>query len=319
MGTLISSFYGKGAGIRLDHWSCLQTGCRARNAACAVGESCLPDVLPPANEPLDICVPNCDGDLNCPPNYFCLRKVSGEGFPAVCIPGIPGFRCITDMDCIIGRCLDTGDGFKLCATTCASNDDCARFGDVRGAFMCAVDPAGKGKFCQNWRAFTGAPCGADSGCRAHEVCIALSPYFNQRMSLGECRARCSAEQPCADRAGVPHVCIDLAGRQSCYPGAVHLPCESDADCFGELKCLDVTAPDEKDQLVRRRRCSAPCQTDDDCAANRFAGKITYCREGACAARFHRGFRCERDIECLLDGCKPSTNAEEAMRGVKRCP
>ena len=122
-----------------------------------------------------------------------------------------------------------------------------------------------------------------------------------------------------DRAGVPHVCVELGGNRTCYPGALHLPCEADTDCIGDLTCLEVNAPDENDQPTKRRRCSTPCQSDEDCKSSRFAGPTSYCRDGACAARLHRGARCERDYQCLEGICKPSTvSQEDAAQGVKRC-
>jgi hypothetical protein len=319
LGGLVKAFYGAASGIAVDHFSCLRVGCRKDLASCGPGESCLPTALGPNTESMDICVPNCDENDNCPPNYFCLRKVSGPGSPRLCIPGILGFRCITDMDCLLGNCVDTGDGFRVCANSCDTNDDCARFGDARGSFACAAAPGGRGKYCQNWRTFAGSNCTTDAHCRPHETCVWQSPFFGTRMDTGECRARCGPDRPCVDRGGVPHVCIDLGGTQTCYPGSLHLPCEEDADCFGDLKCLEVNAVADDGPPVRRRRCSARCQSDEECLANRFAGRFTYCNEGACITRVHLGMRCERDFACVEGSCKPSTvSAEEAMQGLKRC-
>jgi hypothetical protein len=319
MNALLKAWYGPGSPIKVDHSSCLRTGCKKDIAACGPGESCLPPQLPVDMSPLDICVPNCDASLNCPPNYFCLRKLAGPALPAVCIPGILGFRCQTDMDCLIGDCVNTGDGFSVCASACQTHDDCAGFGETRGTFLCAADPAGGGKHCHNWHAFNGSACRSDFDCRPHESCEFRSPYYlRMLMGSGECRARCGPDRPCVDRAGVPHVCVDLGGNSTCYPGAVHLPCESDDDCIGGLICREVTGRDETEQLVRRRRCTAPCSTDKDCTLNRFAAWVTYCNEGLCADRLDVGDRCEQDNQCLTGtGCKSTTPAEEAA-GVKRC-
>jgi hypothetical protein len=319
MGTLVTNWYGTPAAVHPDHWSCLQTGCRARNSGCAAGESCLPSVFFVGSEPLDICVPNCDVDLNCPPNYLCLRKVSGPAAPQVCLPGIMGFRCLSDMDCLLGDCRDTGDGWKVCAMPCASDDDCARFGAMRGPFVCAPDPGGRGKFCQNPRAYAGSSCFTDDQCRPHESCVLLSPWFASRMFSGECRARCGPDLPCKDRGGVPHVCVELGGAGTCYPGRIHMPCEEDADCVGNLKCLEVTVPDRQDQFVRKRRCSTTCRTSADCAANRFTENFAYCHgEGRCTARRHLGVLCEVDDECEKSRCLPSADPVDQQMGRKRC-
>jgi hypothetical protein len=303
MGPLVGKTYGP-AGVRTDHYSCLQTGCRARLSACAPSESCLPNVVPFGTNPSDICVPNCDGDLNCPPNYFCFRKVSGAGAPAVCIPGLMGYRCITDMDCLLGNCVDGGDGFKLCAVPCQTGADCDRFGVALGGFLCAADPGGRGRYCQNPRAYAGSPCTSDEQCQPRQSCVTLSPYFEAPMVGGECRNRCSPAEPCKHRGGIPHACVELGATRTCYPGRLHVPCEADADCVGDLRCLEVVSLDLQDQLGRRKRCSAPCETDADCDRARWAEKNAYCLEGTCSARRTKGMRCDRDPQCLSGRCLP---------------
>jgi hypothetical protein len=325
IGGLISQWYGAAAAIQTDHFSCLQTGCEHNLAACAAGEVCLPRVIPGGSAPLDICVPSCDADLNCPPNYFCFRKVSGPAAPAVCIPGIMGFRCLSDMDCLLGQCKDTGDGFNVCAYACQTNDDCLKFSNRRGAFMCATDPDGQGKHCQNWRAYTGSPCGGDKDCRSHEKCTIQNPY-GWSMEAPECRARCGPDKPCQNRGGVPHVCLELdKGEATCYPGTFFIPCQKDAECVGDLKCMEVTHYGDKDQLVKDRRCSVPCQSDAECNAQRYVdsggspGEAGFCQEGGCVLRRPAGQLCDQDAHCdPVDRCKPSRDAAEAAQGVMRC-
>jgi hypothetical protein len=225
-----------------------------------------------------------------------------------------GFRCITDMDCLLGACVDSGDGFKLCAAPCETEADCARFGAALGAFVCAADPAGGRRTCQNPRAYVGSPCTSPSDCRPHEECVRQSPYFEAPMMGGECRARCSPAEPCRNRGGVPHVCVELGETRTCYPGRLHLPCESDADCVGDLRCLTVATPDADGRLARRQRCSAPCQTDADCDQVRLVEKNAYCREGTCAALMIRGMPCDRDGQCLSTRCAAAPPED----GTNRC-
>lgn len=66
---------------------CLQNGCKT-GTECEPGESCLP-VAVPFNPVPDICVPNCDANLRCPPNFVCSRAVSGPLGPPVCLPACP--------------------------------------------------------------------------------------------------------------------------------------------------------------------------------------------------------------------------------------
>ena len=100
---------------------CVMSGCKTR--MCPLGESCLPMEAPDTPVP-DICVPTCDSNLNCPPNYACWRKFSGPASPNVCLPTLAGTRCASSLDCLAGECLDTGEGFSLCSVPCESNADC---------------------------------------------------------------------------------------------------------------------------------------------------------------------------------------------------
>ena len=68
---------------------CVVGGCKAGKTSCPLGETCLPSVAPSTTAVPDLCVPSCDSELNCPPNYACWRRVSGAGAPAVCIPTLP--------------------------------------------------------------------------------------------------------------------------------------------------------------------------------------------------------------------------------------
>ena len=314
MGPMIQAFYGNARGILSDHSSCLQKGCIANRTSCGAGESCLPLVLP-THANMDICVPNCDRDLNCPPNYFCYRKVSGPANPAVCIPGILGFRCTSSMDCLIGECTDTGAGFHACLSRCGSDDDCARFSTSLGVLVCVAAPGGDGrKFCQSPNAYNGANCHpAAPQCQPHETCVTESPYYRSTMMSGECRPRCGPGLPCVNRGGVPHVCVEGAeGGGWCYPGRIHLPCERDADCVGTLRCLEVASRNRQDGIDRRKRCTVPCSNDGDCKANRLTEGVTYCNKGVCSPRLHSGMLCGGEDQCHTT-CAPVPGVEGVMR------
>ena len=106
-----------GVPLLTDNLHCLQSGCMTTGTDCPPGETCLPVALP-YNAVPDICVPNCDGNLRCPPNFVCSRAVSGPAAPLVCIPGLPGSRCAGPQDCLVGDCEDTEAGFSVCTTPC---------------------------------------------------------------------------------------------------------------------------------------------------------------------------------------------------------
>jgi hypothetical protein len=313
MAPMIRDFYPHAPGIKTDHSSCVQTGCVKFRTGCGRGESCLPLALPTSAADMDFCVPNCDRHLNCPPNYFCLRKVSGASEPAVCIPGILGFKCNSSMDCLLGECRESGS-FKVCTSRCDSDEDCARYGSSRGPLVCVAPPDGDGrKFCQNPNAYNGKNCHLDTECRPNESCVRESPYYGSTMRSGECRQRCGPHEPCVNRGGVPHVCVQGAEGGWCYPGRIHIPCERKADCVGSLQCLEVASRNRQDGIDRRKRCTIACSTDADCQASTFTERVTYCNHGVCTPKLHGGMLCGDEHPCEST-CSEVPGAD----GVKRC-
>jgi len=262
--------------LHSDHLYCLQEGCDATGSSCSPGESCLRKVVPPGANAPDICVPNCDSHLRCPPNHFCLQKVSGPANPAVCIPGLLGFVCDTDVDCLIGVCrLENGPDapqdkrLNLCTIPCASDDECSHFNGAQGDFMCNAD-----HYCATPAAYNGAACvtDADCGLDAGTICVRVAPADRQ----GTCLHPCEPDGSCIARGGINHTCAPLAHATGddplappeaapvCLPGYFTLPCFTDGNCLPGLSCLgaDLTAPAPSPGL-----CSAPCQSDEDCARN----------------------------------------------------
>ena len=88
--------------------ACSGTAWRAARPA-APGSRACPSWSPPAAHPPDICVPNCDSQDRCPPNHFCFRKLSGTGSPHICLPGLLGFLCESDIDCMVGKCISDNE------------------------------------------------------------------------------------------------------------------------------------------------------------------------------------------------------------------
>src|SRR5262249_53327450 len=109
----------------VNHLQCLQPSCTTSSSACPPSEACLADYYSVGSAP-DICVPRCDGNQHCPPNFACVLATSGAGSPIICVPGVPGERCVTDQDCVIGSCFDTGAGFNECVPglMCTSDQLC---------------------------------------------------------------------------------------------------------------------------------------------------------------------------------------------------
>jgi hypothetical protein len=292
MGELLIDNYGAKAGLKADNTYCVQFGCHATGAACSPGESCLRKLVPRASRPADICVPNCDANRNCPPNYFCYPDLYSKASPAVCLPGLLGLRCRTRMDCLFGDCLDTGAGFKVCTAKCTDDDDCAKFDSEHGTFFCNDQ-----KICAGPRAFYGGICNADADCRSGEKCYA-APDGRTKV----CLFPCDQGGTCKPHGGVPHLCMPqlvpgnpLTGGY-CYPGELGLPCRGDEECIKGLQCRQL-AP------MQPRVCTAICLADEDCQRNRFA-RFGYCEAGLNVCRRLKAddTPCDRDAQCESKRC-----------------
>jgi hypothetical protein len=280
---------------------CLQAGCQERRTACSPGESCLRDLVPVALHPPDICVPNCDSNLHCPPAHFCYRKVSGPAAPNICLPGLMGFRCDTSMDCMMGECMAT-DGFSMCTTKCSGNNDCAGYDGEQGKFFC-----NDAKYCTTPDAFRGSVCYGDSDCSAGLTCAFLSADS----STGNCLPPCGADGSCAPRGGIPHTCLPRADGKggACFPGYFGYPCQDNAACLPDLSCRAL-GPGQPNI------CTTLCADDSDCAKNRWAA-AGYCQElkdmaiKVCLTPRSASQPCDRDTQCQSHRCLERTDGTKA--------
>lgn len=289
--------------VLLDHMFCLQTDCKSRGSSCAAGESCLQDAVPPSTNPPDICVPNCDSSLDCPPNFLCYRRVSTGATPKVCIPGLLGFTCLDDMDCMVGSCENTGIGYKVCTTRCQTDQDCTQFDGIQGMFLClknAAQPDDPG-YCRTPNSFRGADCRQDDDCHSRnpfEVCT----RFNPTDMLGTCLLPCPADRNCLPRSGIEHTCLDPGGGGTsvCFPGYFGLPCLTDQNCIdnhdGDLSCL--LGPDAKSM------CTKTCTMDTDCTSDRWMTGNSWCSSaiGTCLPLLENDSTCTRNAACKSGAC-----------------
>jgi hypothetical protein len=284
--TFLEKLYAQNYDLHLDHLYCLQQGCVSSGASCGEGQSCLPKLVAAAAHPPDICVPNCDSKLRCPPNHFCFRKVSGEGSPAICLPGLLGFLCETDVDCMVGRCEsdeepDQALELKLCTVDCIDDTDCAKFDSDQGKFVChRINDRGR---CATPDAYRGARCYTDADCTRDE---GTSCVFAGRPTLptdqGTCSRLCGPDATCTPRGGFGHVCLSFTvdrngqSKPGCYPGYFPLACKGDDDCVGDLTCRNTGAAPPSPAKI----CTTLCQTNTDCQDNRWTpGSV--CAGGIC--------------------------------------
>jgi hypothetical protein len=305
MGELLSENYSK-AELKADHTYCLQEGCRARRTACSPGETCLRDVLAQSSNPSDICVPNCDANRNCPPNYFCFPDLYSRASPPVCIPGLLGLRCRSKLDCLFGDCVPTGIGFNICSVPCDSDDVCAKYDSEYGQLFCAKDGPSPG-WCTGARAFRGATCVTTEDCRYDgEVCA----HAGSDVRTGQCLHPCAPlVGTCPSYGGVAHACrpqygadgqLDLFGDPwICWPGYFGMLCKDDTNCIESLSCLNANPA-----TAIYKVCTNPCQNDDDCTQNRHTpGGWCDPKAHVCAAPLPDDDpRCDRDRQCESKKC-----------------
>lgn len=286
--------------IMADHLQCVQRMCASGGSGCLPGESCLMDFYPNGTDLRDLCVPNCVADHQCPPNYGCAVTPASLGSAPVCLPGIPGVRCINDQDCVLGACLDTGAGFSECVPPfpCTSDAQCAFLDHPAATFVCVEGVPGQGQHCVLRQSFAGANCTVSTDCPEGQQCFHYSPAMVDQ-GMGECRVPCDADLRCPVRGGIPHVCLDDGGG-GCYPTGFGLPCASAADCPTELSCQAVS-PDERTVVRSPTICTTPCTEDGDCANNILVGG-GFCKEGFCRMAGETGVACDRDAECATHVC-----------------
>lgn len=286
--TFLKDVYADNHELHADHLYCLQRGCQGSGSSCKPGQSCLPELVPAAAHAPDICVPNCGSDDSCPPNHFCFSAISGSGSPHICIPGLLGFVCTSDIDCLVGTCQNDhgppGLDLNLCTVPCESNDDCTKWDSDQGKFSCI------GHRCATPNAYRGASCRTDDDCTRDQGTFCV---FSSKPSLpsdeGTCSSLCGdgsgPDMACGSRGGFGQVClqftVDRDGnkKHACYPGFFGYPyfCTSDDECVDDLKCLDT---------ANGRHCTVSCSSDVECQSNRWTRGGSTClvvgNRGVCA-------------------------------------
>jgi len=302
--------------LALDHVNCVHHGCRANtdNSSCRNGEGCLGDVF--GSDVADICVPQCDSNLQCPPNYACLRATSGPDAPTLCNPSaVIGNRCVPGS-CFVGTCDDSGAGFSVCSLPCSTDKNCEVFNSQGFSYLCADGPGGG--HCVTTPPFHGANCLFDADCSSAlgEACFfrdANGPT-DPGGAMGECRLPCKPDGTCDPRGGVAHTCLGASG--GCFPGELGVPCTVASECLNGLTCMDVPIdPADADAGVQTTRiCTVPCDVDagDVAAADAYCDGMasiqnagTHCGAGFCRQPSVKdGDPCTRDPQCISRRCDP---------------
>jgi hypothetical protein len=315
--TFLNQLYANAPDLAADHLYCLQEGCLNGRSDCSPGEVCLPTQIPPEGNPPDICVPKCDSQGRCPPNHFCLSKISGPANPDVCIPGLLGFVCESDVDCLVGKCKSDDDaapaqGLKLCTTPCSSDTDCSKYDSVQGAFICST---GTNRHCVTPSAYTGALCRTTADCSRDKGTICAKQAVDA--PEGTCLFPCDAGQ-CTPRGGIGHTCVPLVDDEKmpvCFPGVFPLPCFGDSQCaVPELHCVGADVSDPQNPVPGN--CTLPCKTDADCDASVWTTGQSFCSAPdpmhpevlLCLPTSADGSPCSADDQCTTKVCAVPTTS-----------
>jgi hypothetical protein len=331
--TFLTELYAKNTTLETNNLYCLQKNCQSGASSCSPGQSCLPLLVPAAAHAPDICVPNCDSAQNCPPNHVCFQKISGPANPAICIPGLLGFICNTDINCLVGKCLGDGDpagttGLKLCTLSCNSDADCSIYDSDQGTFSCIQRSDGN-SYCESPYSYRGNACHTTADCTRDQgtVCVYQTPP-EQASDLGTCLRSCDASSNCGPRAGIGQTCLPFftpegAKTSACFPGNFPYPCLTTANCVGDLTCRGADAASGT-----LGNCTNLCATNDDptdpdadCHNDRWIGAGAYCATppggttGACAPLVSDGQACTSNNQCASKFCQQPADGGTSPAGV----
>jgi hypothetical protein len=208
-----------------------------------------------------------------------------------CIPGLLGFACGSELDCAIGTCQTVSDR-QLCASSCTSDADCARFDSnaflVPETFSCVSGQ------CVSPTSFLLDFCtlgGPASDCADGFVCRSALP--NLPAGLGLCVQPCDTNPVCPARAGFPQACVGQA-EKSCVVSVFATPCTVDEGCAPGLRC-GLTA--------LGRYCTVSCATDAECQGNPHISRASYCYLSRyCVPKEVAGAACNTANQCRSELC-----------------
>jgi len=221
---------------------------------------------PPRSVPTDIgvggdlCLATCElSDTRCPPSFGCLTQFGlfAQGSPIPCFPGFYGTPCDDDTNCLLGRCLDTGDSGKQCSISCEEATrlygGCGNLlstSSVSSAFSLECDPSLRSP--EN-----AAPATPDGLCITHYgvgfPCVPASDAF-----------------PCADGLACTHFSGPTGDLDLCTKR-----------CLGDAQCNGGEAPRDycfAGYCFPKGGDGARCTSRGQCLSGR-------CVDGLCAGDF----------------------------------
>lgn len=206
---------------------------------------------------------------------------------------MPGFECDPAIGCAPAP---SGDRFA-CAP---GSEQCEPIGSGGAGELCEVDGD-----CDLGLVCTSAAC--TEGCRDDAQCASGSC----NVAEGACRAGpgedCDLDVGCAPAGGKRNVC----SRGSCVPvgtGEIGQPCETEADCDGELECWSHIC------VTGQRLCPGvtsepgPCALADEQGCEDCRWNNSYYCDEACPQAYERAGRCANlhqceTMDCIIENCR----------------
>jgi hypothetical protein len=193
----------------------------------------------------------CTTDAECANGTSCQVVVDDTSTSLVlrCMPlagaNGKGIACASNADCRSGTCL-----YGYCATPCSTSADCSQAGTCRAELVSVGGLSASFPMCAV------LPCTSSTQCDPGEVCSDI------RLINGAYAAYCKQANQGASPVGAP--CSSAADCASalCPPwlGTCTAVCSGDADCGGNLACVDVYG--NGTSVVQG--CAIGCDQSSDC-------------------------------------------------------
>ncbi len=122
------------------------------------------------------CLHRCDANGACLArggiNQTCLPLLAADGPQQICLPGLFGYPCSADNNCVGGlACRGADPSTQFCTGLCANDSDCANVkwtiggwcGASEGAPIC-IPPMEAGQPCSKNNQCVSGVCGTDNTC-----------------------------------------------------------------------------------------------------------------------------------------------------------
>jgi hypothetical protein len=285
---VLADLYGTGLqpGMLNNLW-CLQGDCNELSA-CEAGHSCLGG-LPLLQKIPPVCAPNCvrnpraDGGVDdfCPRSFVCASKVLSSLPYRFCLPGLFGFPCESDDQCLIGTCLAMGSRTKACTVPCENDDQCTSLfhpADGNKAGVRCVS----GQCVTAFSAYMQLLCDPnDNRCPDGAECLSKAALLDAGVPAelvpvdAFCYRPCLTATDCRN-SGTATSCLSGSGAGTCVPGVAwkYIECDpTDPDaCLKGLEC--------KDPGTDQPYCTIACQNDEQCKSHPWLGAAWFCGLGA---------------------------------------